>query len=201
MKLRLLFAFCALTCVSFAQTWSTPLESRVSGLEFHTAKSSDAVLSAALETMFRNPEVCCGKYSALVDVVDRMNPNSLQDISTKLQGRHVLGDGRPIQVIAKYYPALPTDGKMPADFHILPALQINEPLLMLWNSKLYVIYGALYTEYSYNDLASGSSNKDTIEKLYLFDPSTGQQTTFERTRDDWREVQGLLMVSSTPSSS
>ena len=51
---------------------------QVSNLRFHVARNADATspLAAALETIFRNPDVCCGKDSSLVDMVAAANPLS-----------------------------------------------------------------------------------------------------------------------------
>src|SRR3984957_7433472 len=67
-----------------------------------TAKSQEPsdVLMASIETIVQDREVCCGKDSALEDAAQRADPSSLQDVAAKLQGRHLLSDGRPIIVTA-----------------------------------------------------------------------------------------------------
>ncbi|ABF43286.1 hypothetical protein Acid345_4286 [Candidatus Koribacter versatilis Ellin345] len=198
MKLRLLVVLCVLTSIMSAQNF--PMEAKVSSLQFHTARTSDDALATALEIMFRNRAVCCSKESSLVDVVARANPANLQDVATKLQGRHVLGDGRPIQVSATFYPTTPTNGSLPASSYILSTLLSDHPLLMQWKGKLYVVHGANYTQQVINS-DSVRSALDIIDTLFLFEPVTGEQTTFNRVSDNWNEVQGVLAVSATWSSS
>jgi len=201
MKLRLLVALCALNSILAAQTYSSPMEAKVSGLQLHAAKSRDGALATALEIMFRHREVCCGKDSSLVDVVARANPANLQDVATKLQGRHILGDGRPIQITATYYPSTPTNGTPSAGSRVLSTLVSDHPLLMLWKGNLYVVHGANYTEQTFSDPAGGTSLNDTIDTLLLYDPATGEETTFNRVSDNWNDVQGVLVVSANWSSS
>jgi hypothetical protein len=190
-------------CTAPAQVWSNPDQKvEVSGLHFRTARSPEgtAPLAAALETIFQNSDVCCGKYSAMVDIVEASNPLSLQEVGAKLQGRHILGDGRPILISANYLAAKPTDGRIAAGTTLLPALRNHQPLLMEWNSHLYVVYGAVYTEFVSDD-TNGPSYIDTIDKLLLFDPISGKEATFDRLADDWQKVQGLLTLTVGPSSS
>lgn len=77
-------------------------EIRVSGLPPRAAQSTDftATLVAALETTFHDSELCCGKNSALREAVLSADPLSFEELSSKLQGRHILGDGRRIMVTA-----------------------------------------------------------------------------------------------------
>ena len=67
----------------------------------------------------------------------------------------------------------------------------------MWNSRLYVLVGALYDESIYGD----GTRTDTVNKFYLLDTrySDGRrEVTFTRTKDDWNDVQGLLLLSFAP---
>jgi hypothetical protein len=169
-------------------------EVRVSSLPLRTAQStrSGATLVAALETIFHDPEVCCGKNSALEHAVLSADPLSLKVLSTKLRGRHILGDGRPIIVTAEY---LPPNSINPDQ--MIASLMHNQPLLMEWNSHLYVLYGVIFDETLYY-----SGHRDfVIRKLLLLDTrfsNTRREAFFDRQRDDWTKVQGLLMLRAAP---
>jgi hypothetical protein len=82
--------------VALAQEYYPDKEVRIADLPSVTAKSSDAsdVLAASLEIIFRDKPVCCGKDSALEDDIPTADPKSLKDMGNKLQGRHLLSDGR-----------------------------------------------------------------------------------------------------------
>jgi hypothetical protein len=205
MRMMRVLAFLLLaTSISRAQISTNPDQVvQVSNLRFHVARNADATspLAAALETIFSNPDGCCGKDSSLVDMVAAANPLSLQDVAAKLQGRHVLGDGRSVIIDAEYRAVNPTDGKLPAATNLLTALNNNQPLLLEWNSRLYVVYGAVYTEIVSADENGSRVVLDTIEKLLLFDPVSGKQTAFARITDDWTKVQGTLTATVKPSSS
>jgi hypothetical protein len=159
-------------------------------LRLRTADStaSHATLAAALETIFDNPEVCCGKDSALEDIVLSADPHSPKDLSAKLQGRHVLSDGRPIMVTAEYLP-----GESVQSYQIVDALLHKQPLLLQWNSHWYVLCGAIFDETLY----STGNRYYVIRHLLLLDPrfaGSRAEVVFDRQKDDWAKVQGLLLV-------
>lgn len=189
-----------------AQTWTTPgLELRVKGLHFYTADSRNgdntADLAAALQTVIANRDLCCGRNSTLVDSVGQVMPLSLGLAAAKIGGRKILPDGRPVIVDASYTPVQTENNPATLVYgKLLTALHHNQPLLMQWKSRVYVVYGAEITEMvaQSND---GSGVYDTIDKILLFDPATGQQTAFTSATDSLADVQGLLTVSVTPSSS
>jgi hypothetical protein len=164
-------------------------EVRVTHLPSLMAPSTNtsAVLATALETILHDKAVCCGKDSALEDAV-LSDPQSLKDLSAKLQGRHLLSDGRPIVVNAEYVP----------QSSISPGLMISALLdqhasLIEWNSHLYVLYGAIFNETRYYS----GPRYFAVHKLLLLDPRFSDQrreTEFNRETDDWGKVQGLLTL-------
>ena len=186
---RVLALCLVVCCFAFAQEYYPNKEVRIGDLPPVTAKSRDAsdVLAASLEIIFRDKEVCCGKNSSLEDDVQRADPKSLRDISNRLQGRHLLSDGRPLVVTAEYLPATALVSGL------INALTEKQPLLMVWNSHLYVVYGAIYdTVYS-----PEGGRTDSILKIFLVDPRFSDQRregTFDRQTDDWGKVQGLLLL-------
>ena len=77
-----------------------------------TPDPSDILLTS-LDTVFHDREICCGPDSALGDAAQKADPKSLRDIATKLEGRHLLSDGRPVQIRAEYLtPDAVTAGKV-----------------------------------------------------------------------------------------
>lgn len=154
------------------------------------ARSDDAsaVLATALETVLHDEDVCCGKDSSLGDAV--LSAASLKELSAKLEGRHVLGDGRSIMVHAEYFPQSPALARP-----IVKALMDQQSMLLEWNSRVYVLYGANFDEirqYNPDDWMF------TILKFSLLDVRfSGQrrETEFNSKTDDWKTIQGAMRVS------
>jgi hypothetical protein len=196
---KALFACCVLGCVAtlsaFAQdepayVFHPNQEVRVTDLPARTAQSTDpsAVLAAALETIFRDRAVCCGKNSALEDTV-LAAPPSLQGLSAKLQGKHVLSDGRSVTVSAEYVP----QSSITPDL-VISALIDQHALLIKWKSHFYVLYGAIFDETVY----SSGQRQFAVHKLLLLDPRFSDRrrdVEFNRDSDDWGKIEGLLTLS------
>lgn len=175
-------------------TFRTNLEQHVANLPALTARTRDRsdVLLTSLDIIFHNHEICCGRDSALEDSSQKADPRSIKDIAAKLQGRHLLGDGRPLTVNVT---DMTSGGTNPAP--IVDALTNQHALLLMWKSHLYVLVGALYDEAYYQD----STRTDTVNRLYLLDTryaDSRRDVTFTRTKDDWNDVQGLLLLSVAP---
>lgn len=153
-----------------------------------TAEPSD-VLMTSLDTILHDREVCCGKDSALEDSVQKADPASLQDVAAKLQGRHLLSDGRPISVTAQYVAPEAISGSM-----LVETLRQKHVMLMMWKSHLYVLYGVNYvTDY---DRETGRAT-DNVSKLMLIDTRYSDERRnleFNRQADDWSKVQGVIWV-------
>ena len=165
-------------------------EIRIPDLPRLTARTRDrsVVLLTSLDIIFHNHDICCGRDSALEDSAQRADARSIKDIVAKLQGRHLLGDGRPITVnVTDMMPYSPNPTA------IVDALAKKQALLLMWNSRLYVMVGVLYDESYYQD----NTRTDTVNRFYLLDTrySDGRrEVTFTRTKDDWNDVQGLLLL-------
>jgi len=171
-------------------------EVRVPQLPALTARSHDLsdVLLTSLEIALNDRSICCGKDSALEDRALAADPLSLKEIASKIQGMWRLSDGRPVQITADFLPAGAS-----GDFssRIVGALRDKHALLMVWDSHLYVLYGAVFDEVSYSDI----EGQDMIHKLLLLDArysDSRRQVTFNRDADDWGKVQGMLRLTVTP---
>lgn len=182
-------ASCLAACC-FAQISYPEQEIRVDDLPALTAKSREAsdVLATSLEIIVRRKKICCAKDSALEDSVQAADPKSLKDVAGKLQGRHLLSDGRPITVTAEYLaPASVNAGQL------FTALGEKHAPLMMWNSHLYVVYGVTFAQTATQD----GGLIDAIHKFLLLDARFSDRrrdVTFDRLTDDWGKVQGLLML-------
>jgi hypothetical protein len=155
-----------------------------------TAPSADpsAVLATALETILPDRDVCCGKDSGLEDAV-LSAPSSLKELSAKLQGRHVLGDGLSIVVRAEYFPKSSLDPNL-----TITTLMNRQPMLLKWKSHIYVLYGATYDETRYYN----GGSLFVTHKLWLLDPRYSdrrRETELNAKTDDWTEIQGILTLS------
>jgi hypothetical protein len=165
-------------------------EVHVSGLRALMARSHERsdVLLASLDTVLHDRNICCGKDSALQDSAERANPLSLKDVALKLQGRHLLSDGRPIMVTAEYFePAAINSGML------IGTLRDKRALLLQWNSHIYVCYGVIYDELYDAD----GGLQYTIRKFQLLDTrysDARREVVFNRDTDDWSKVQGMLQL-------
>ncbi len=183
-------AFC-----SFAQGQILNLDQEIDihDLPALTARSHDPsdVLRSSLAIAFHDKEVCCGKDSALEDTVAAADPGSLKEIATKLTGRHLLNDGRPIMVKADYFG--PEAMGAP---QLIRAILDNHPLLTKWNSHFYVVRGIVYRW-----IGDDSGMTTLLMKLLLVDPrysDSKREVTFTRGTDDADKIQGFLLVTSAP---
>jgi hypothetical protein len=176
------------------QTTYPEQEIRVHDLPLLTARSPHAsdVLATSLEIVFNDKDVCCGKNSALEDSVQAADPKSLKDIAGKLQGRHLLSDGRPIMVTVEYL----TPDQANAG-HLIYMLAANHAPLMMWNSRLYVLDGLSYVE----NVDTNGGVSYVTHKFILQDarfPDARREVSFDRVTEDASKVQGLLFVKAAP---
>jgi len=168
-------------------------EVRVTNLGSLTAPSKDATaaIAAAVEAVLHDSSLCCGKDSALGDLVFS-EPRTLKELGTKLQGRHLLSDGRPIMVNAEYAPQVSINSGS-----VIGALKEQRASLFEWKSHVYVLYGAVYGE----DRCLSGARLYSIAKFLLLDPRFSDQrrdAVFNRETDDLGKVQGLLTLSVVP---
>lgn len=176
---------------AYAQNYPVKEVVQVSSLRALTARShapSD-VLRTSLDTILHDRSICCGKDSALEDSAERADPASLKDVAAKLQGRHLLSDGRPITITAVYLEPQGINSGM-----LIATLRDKHALLLSWNSHLYVCYGVTYVK-DYN--AKTGAELDTINKFLLLDTrysDSRREVVFDRETDDWSKVQGMLWV-------
>ncbi len=162
------------------------------------AASADrsAGMAAALEIVIHDKAVCCGKDSSLEDVALSASLSasvSLKELTGKIQGRHLLSDGRPIQVNAEYLP----NGSVTGGW-IVTNLRDQSPLLIEWEKRIYVVYGAIFDVT--RDTGTGIESY-AVHKLMLLDPRFSDRrrvTEFNRDSDDWGKVEGITVVKVFP---
>ena len=185
----------ALCCLAYGQQVAYPeQEIRVNDLPALTARSPHAadVLATSLEILFNDKAVCCGKNSALEDSIESADPKSLKDIANKLQGRHLLSDGRAIMVTTEYL----TPDEVNAG-HLITMIRNQRAALMMWNSRVYVLSGVTYVgtvDYSTNATAY-AVHKFLLQDVRFSD--SRRAVTFDRLTEDASKVQGLLFVQAT----
>jgi len=186
-----ILAYLATSGPVYSQTYYQEQEVQVHNLPTLVARSHDPseVLLASLATIIHDQEMCCGKSSALEDIAQSADPKSLKDLSAKLEGRHLLSDGRPIHVSVEF---LTPDAATAS--RVITTLTDQHPFLMLWNSHLYVVYGVEYVQTV--DYSSGASAM-VIRKFLLWDTRYSDQrrnVVFDRETEDPGKVQGLLSL-------
>lgn len=195
-----LVVFCLAACgLAEGQLLYQDQELQVHDLPSLTARSlhSADVMLTSLDTVFHDHEICCGKDSALEDSVEAADPKSLKDVASKLQGRHLLGDGRPIMVSATY---LTPDA---VNSGLLVGWFLNQhAALMRWNSHVYVVHGIVYMWIaSSNGVDSGVSESTAIRKFLLWDTrfsDSRREVVFNRDTDDLSKVEGFLFADVKP---
>jgi hypothetical protein len=191
LRARYILASCLVVCgLAYGQFSYSEQAVRVRDLPSLTARSTHAsdVLATSLQIVFNNPEVCCGKNSALEDSVQSSDPKSLKDIASKLQGKHILSDGRSIMVTAEYLqPDAVNSGRL------ISTILDEHPPLMVWNSHLYVVSGVTYVE----TVDSNGSDMKAIHTFLLEDErfsDSRRAVSFDRVTADWSKVQGFLFL-------
>lgn len=158
-------------------------------------KDPSDVLLTALHTVINDDDVCCDEDSALGDIVQEADPNSLKDLAGKLAGRHLLSDGRPIMVTTEYL----TPENVRAG-HLIKMIEDQHAALLLWDSHFYVVNGLVYVSVT-NWAENAASESPVIRKLLLLDTRYSDQrrkVEFNRETEDISKVQGLLFVDSKP---
>jgi hypothetical protein len=195
-----LFGLSLATCsLAYGQILNRDIEIAVHDLPSLMARTphSSDVLLTSLDTVFHDQDICCGKDSALGDSAEATDPKSLKDIAGKLDGRHLLGDGRPIKVTARYVaPEQINAGEL------ITTILNQHAALMRWDSHLYVVYGVIYQWVATGGSQDGGiSEGTTIHKLLLWDTrysDARRELVFDRTTDDLSKVQGLLFLQWAP---
>ena len=197
---QLCLALLCLAINSFAcgQVLNQDQEIQVRDLPNLMARSHDPseVLLTSLDTVFHDRAVCCGRDSALEDSAAAADPKSLKDVAGKLDGRHLLSDGRPIMVKAEYAAPEATNAS-----NLISAIIHQHAALMAWNSHLYMVHGVVYMWMATGSPDSGVSEGAVIHKILLWDTrysDSRRQVVFNRDTDDVKAIQGFLFLQVAP---
>lgn len=157
--------------------------------------SSDVIVTS-LTTILHDPGVCCGRDSALEDSLQKADPKSLQDVAAKLNGRHLLQDGRPIVVNAEFF----SPDKMNAGY-LVTTMTAQRAGLMQWNSHIYVVRGLIYMWMANITSDGGGGPYTVVHKFLLWDTrysDSRREVVFNRDTDDLSKVQGFLFLQVKP---
>lgn len=169
-------------------------EIQVRDLPSSTARSPHAsdVLLTSLDTIVHDHDICCGKDSALVDSAEASDPHSLKDVAGKLDGRHLLGDGRPIKVKAWY---VDIDAMNAGE--IVAAITNQHAPLMEWDSHVYVVRGVIFFWAPYGGGDQGYTPVTVIRKFLLLDTrysDSRRNVVLDREANDLKKVSGMLFL-------
>jgi hypothetical protein len=184
--------------LAYAQLINVDQQIEVAGLPSIVSPSphSSDVLLTSLATIIHDPEVCCGRDSALEDDVQKANPKSLQDVAAKLNGRHLLGDGRPITINAVFFSPEQANAA-----YLVNAFTEKNAILMQWNSHIYVAHGLVYFWNQSGSSDTGVSVVPVVHKFLLWDTrysDSRREVVFNRDSDDLKQVQGFLLMQVKP---
>ena len=196
---KLAVACLAFCCFAYGQILNQDEEIHVHSLPALMARTphSSDVLLTSLDTVFHDHDICCGRDSALGDSAEAADPHSLKDVATKLDGRHLMGDGRPIKVTARFVaPDQISSGE------VIGSVMDQHAVLMRWDSQMYVVHGVIYRWVATSGSPDGGITEGTvIHKLLLWDTrysDSRREVVFDRTIDDLSKVQGLLFLQWAP---
>jgi hypothetical protein len=112
-------------------------------------------------------------------------------LGEKLRGTAYLADGSAIIIADQYWPGASVRAE-----DILSSLMAQRPLLMGWAGHLYVLYGAMFDEYRYQN----GTAVHAIRTLLLVDTRFSDRrryVSFNRQTEDWGKVSGLLALAIT----
>lgn len=186
---------CLVGCVfAMGQAIGIDQEIEVHGLPSLTPKSKEpsAVLLASLDTILHDGEICCGKDSALGDSAEAADPASLKDVAGKLDGRHLLSDGRPILVNAHFQAPGPIGAGQ-----LLAGMQNQHAALVQWNSHVYVVHGVVYMWLDNSTPDSPGPPGAAVHKLLLWDlrySDARRDVVIDRDKDDLSKLEGYLFL-------
>lgn len=143
--LAALVVLCGLSCIetnpAVEQVFDQDLEIRVDTLPSLVAPSKDPtdVLVTSVAMVFHDKEICCVKDSALGDRIQAVDPKSLKDVASILNGTHLLSDGRSFVVTADHMtPEAMNSGTL------IGVITDQHPGVMQWNAHLYVVDGLIF---------------------------------------------------------
>ena len=165
------------------------------------------MLAASVAAAVMDPDVCCGRNSALEDPITvASSPTggeiSLRAVGQRLRGKHYLDSGAPVFVADQYWPAAPIEQNSVKAGDIIASLLAQRPLLMNWDGHLYVVYGALYDVCAAGSLDYPGYNFPAIRTFLLVDTRFSDRrryVSFNRQTDDWGKVTGFLALAITNS--
>jgi len=196
--MKLVGACLTLCCMAHAQILYQDQEIQIHDLPSlmaHSPHSSDVLLTS-LDTVIHDREICCGKDSALEDSVAAADPKSLKDAADRIQGRHLLSDGRPIMVTTTYLTPDALNSGL-----LITWFQGQHAALMQWNSHVYVVHGIVYVWTASYSPDGSAQDSTVIRKFLLWDvrySDARREVTFNRDSDDLGKVQGFLFVQTKP---
>ena len=156
-----------------------------------TVHASDVLLTS-LDIIFHDHDICCGRDSALIDSAEAADPHSLKDVASKLDGRHLLGDGRPIKVKARY-----VDIDAMNSGEIVASIANQHAPLMELDSHIYVVRGVVFFWAAYGGGEQGYTPVTVIRKFLLLDTrysDSRRDVVFDRETTDLNKVKGMLFL-------
>jgi len=108
----------------------------------------------------------------------------LHKMGKGVAGEYVLGPKRKMKVVPRVIPP----GAIISPEDVIAAIQRRRPMILFWKSRPYVAVGAAYTEW----IGPRGMRLWEIHQLTLLDPVSQQAVTFERGRDDAKELSGAM---------
>ncbi len=150
-------------------------------------------LAAGLETMLAQQKVALDQNFWVM----RLNFGevcagmpSIEHLLKVVNREFVLDDGRHVLLELSFTPGAPTDVDS-----LLARLQRDQALLLLWRGHPYFLVGATYDE----RIGLDGTRFFEIKELRLADTFAKQPAvTFQKSRDDMSEIDGIVSVSVVP---
>lgn len=118
-----------------------------------------------------------------------LDPDTL---ARQISHEYVLPDGQKFRLEAQFSPGAPTQADP-----LIVAMRQNRPLIVLWQSRPYLLTGVNYDEYT----APTGNKLLMITELKLFDPAADapkHELTFSREGDNPDDLNGVLDLTVYP---
>lgn len=153
-----------------------------------TTTTEADVLAATLATAVRDTTICCGKDSDLHDAVYAADARSLSRVGERLRGKYRHSDGSAFSLADKYWPGYAVRAE-----DIIASLSAQRPLIIRWDDRLCVLYGAVFDLNKYQD----GTEVRVVRKFLLIDTRYAgdkRYVEFDRQKDDFGKMTEFLSL-------
>lgn len=114
----------------------------------------------------------------------------LRKMGNAVAGVYVLDAKRKMKVVPRVVPP----GAVLTAEELIAAVRRKRPMIVFWKARAYVVVGAAYNEW----IGANGTRLWEIRELTLLDPVAQTSVTFDKSRDDARDLSGAMEFSLLP---